>query len=67
MTFSLSRRYPGLGVVLDCIDSRSLPSFFLLFESMDKHIPKKTVKGKVDVPWMTDKVKDWLRKKDDYT
>ena len=28
-----------------------------LLESMDKHIPKKTVKGNVDVPWMTDKVK----------
>ena len=24
---------------------------------MDNHIPKKTIKGKVDVPWMTNKVK----------
>ena len=34
-----------------------------LFKSMDKHIPKKTVKGKVDVPWMTDKVKRLIKKK----
>ena len=38
-----------------------------LLESMDKHIPKKTVKGNVDVPWMTDKVKWLIKKKDDYT
>ena len=29
MTLSLSHWYPGSGVVLDCIDSWSLPSFFL--------------------------------------
>ena len=34
-----------------------------MYESMDKHIPKKTVKGKVDVPWMTDKVKRLIKKK----
>ena len=38
-----------------------------LFESMDKHIPKKTVKGKVDVLWMTEKVKRLIKKKNDYT
>ena len=30
---------------------------------MDKHIPKKTVKGKVDIPWRTDKVKRLIKKK----
>ena len=31
MKLSLSHWYPGSGVVLDCIDSESLPSFLLLF------------------------------------
>ena len=30
VTLSFSHRYPGSGVVLDCIDSWSLPSFLLL-------------------------------------
>ena len=30
MTLSLSHLHPGSGVVLDCIHSRSLPSFLLL-------------------------------------
>ena len=34
-----------------------------LFKSMDNHIPKKTIKGKVDVPWMTNKVKRLIKKK----
>ena len=34
-----------------------------LFESMDKHIPKKTIKGKADVPWMTKKLKRQIKKK----
>ena len=33
VTFVLSHWYPGSGGVLDCIDSRSLPSF-LLFQIM---------------------------------
>ena len=34
-----------------------------LFKSMDNHIPKKTIKGKVDVSWMTNKVKRMIKKK----
>ena len=34
-----------------------------LFKSMDNHIPKKTIKGKVGVPWMTNEVKRLIKKK----
>ena len=34
VTLSLSLWYPGLGVVLDCIDSWYLPSFLLLFHKV---------------------------------
>ena len=34
-----------------------------LFKLMDKHISKKTIKGKVDIPWMTNKVKRLIKKK----
>ena len=33
--WSLSHWYTGSGVVFDCIDSRSLPSFFLLLKNLD--------------------------------
>ena len=32
-------------------------------ETMDRNIPKKTVKSKADTPWMTNKIKRMIRKK----
>ena len=28
-----------------------------IFESIDSNIPKKTIKGKADTPWMTNEIK----------
>ena len=37
MSLSLSHWYPGSGVVLDCIDSRSLHPYLLLLYNMLKY------------------------------
>ena len=45
MMLSLSHWYPGSGVVRDCIDSRSLPSFLLCLHYLGNELNFWNVHG----------------------